>query len=130
MMIVLAVAAGGAIGAVGRYFVIGWAETLLAAWLGAGFSYGTMVVNVIGSFLLGVLVEVMALSLSISPEIRSLLVVGVLSGFTTFSAFSLDTVLLLERGEIGRALVYVLLSVGLSIGALFLGLRLIRLALS
>ena len=130
MMTVLAVAAGGAIGAAGRYVLAGWAERLLSAWLGGGIPYGTLAVNVIGSFLLGVLVELLALSLSVSPELRGLLVVGVLGGFTTFSAFSLDTVLLLERGELGRAALYVLLSVCLSVGGLFAGLRLMRLVLS
>jgi fluoride exporter len=130
MMTVLAVAAGGAIGAAGRYALTGWVERLLSVWLGGGMPYGTLAVNVIGSFLLGVLVEVLALSLSVSPELRGLLVVGVLGGFTTFSAFSLDTVLLLERGEVGRAALYVLLSVGLSVGGLFAGLRLMRLVLS
>jgi CrcB protein len=130
MMTVLAVAAGGAIGAVGRYALTGWAERLLSAWLGGGPPYGTLAVNVIGSFLLGVLVETLALSLSVAPEFRALLVIGVLGGFTTFSAFSLDTVLLIERGELGRAAFYVLLSVALSVGSLFAGLRLMRLVLS
>lgn len=130
MMTVLAVAAGGAIGAAGRYALTGWAERLLSAWLGGGVPYGTLAVNVIGSFLLGVLVELLALGISVSPELRALLVIGVLGGFTTFSAFSMDTVLLLERGELGRAALYVLLSVGLSVGGLFAGLRLMRLVLS
>ena len=130
MMTLLAVAAGGAIGAAGRYALNGWAERLLSDWLGGGIPYGTLVVNVIGSFLLGILLEILALSLSISPELRALLVLGVLGGFTTFSAFSMDTILLLERGELNRAGLYVLLSVGLSVGGLFTGLRLIRLVLS
>ncbi len=129
-MTLLAVAAGGAIGAAGRYVMTGWAERLLSDWLGGGIPYGTLAVNVIGSFLLGILVEILALSLSVSPELRALLVIGVLGGFTTFSAFSMDTVLLLERGELGRAALYVLLSVGLSVGGLFAGLRLMRLVLS
>ena len=126
MLTLLAAAAGGAIGAGGRYLLTGWAERLLSDWLGGGIPYGTLAVNVIGSFLLGILVEILALSLSVSPELRALLVIGVLGGFTTFSAFSMDTVLLLERGELGRAALYVLLSVGLSVGCLFAGLRLMR----
>ncbi len=130
MMTVLAVAAGGAIGATGRYFVAGWAERALTVWLGGGFPYGTLAVNVIGSFVLGVLVEAFALALTISPEIRALLVVGVLGGFTTFSAFSFDTILLLERGDFSRAVLNVALAVVLCVGGLFVGLRLMRLVLT
>ncbi|MCZ6721755.1 MAG: fluoride efflux transporter CrcB [Alphaproteobacteria bacterium] len=126
MKTVLAVAFGGAIGALGRYYAVGWAERLLNHWLGPGFPYGTLAVNIIGSFALGVLVESLALAFSIAPELRLLLVVGMLGGFTTFSAFSLDVVLLIERGDSLRAAFYVLGSVGLSVGGLFAGLRVMR----
>lgn len=125
MKILLAVAAGGALGAMARYLV----ATQVVQWLGAGFPYGTLTVNVVGSFILGALVETMALAWSPSPELRALLVVGVLGAFTTFSTFSLDTVLLIERHQSALAALYILLSVALSVGGLFAGLRSARLVL-
>ncbi len=118
----LAVAAGGAMGAVGRYLVgIG----ALAA-MGPGYPYGTLIANVVGGFLMGAIVEAGALRFSYSPELRAFLTVGLLGGFTTFSAFSLETALMIERGEWTSALGYVVLSAVLSIGALFGGLWLMR----
>ena len=118
----LAVAVGGAAGSVGRFV----AMSVIGHWFGAAFSYGTLAVNVIGSLVMGVLVEGWALAWSPTPELRALLTVGVLGGFTTFSTFSLDVAVLYERGEIGLAALYVLLSVALSIGGLFGGLALVR----
>ena len=118
----LAVAAGGALGAVGRYLVISTVGQIF----GAGFPLGTVVVNVLGSFVLGALTEAMALAWSPPPELRAMLVVGVLGAFTTFSTFSMDVVLLYERGALGQAAVYVGASVVLSIAAFFLGLALLR----
>ena len=126
MKILLAVAAGGALGAVGRYLIV----SQIGHWLGSGFPYGTLTVNVVGSFILGALVETMALVWSPSPELRALLVVGVLGAFTTFSAFSLDVVLLGERGQSLAAALYVIASVALSVGGLFAGLRVMRLILT
>lgn len=126
MKVVLAIALGGALGALGRYFFTGHLERWLTALIGDGFPYGTMAVNVIGSFVLGALVEVLAITVHISPELRAFIVVGVLGSFTTFSAFSLDTVLLLERGEIGRAGLYIAASVALSVGGFMVALRLFR----
>ncbi|HJN04316.1 MAG TPA: CrcB family protein, partial [Alphaproteobacteria bacterium] len=91
-----------------------------------GFPYGTLTVNVLGSFLMGALIEVMALRWSVGPEVRALLSVGVLGGFTTFSTFSLDFVVLVERGQLGTALGYAALSFSLSILGLFAGLWLFR----
>jgi len=124
--VILAVAAGGAIGAVGRYLVAGQIQHLF----GGGFPLGTLGVNVIGSLLMGALVEVMALVWSPSPEIRALLMVGVLGGFTTFSSFSLDAVLLFERHAWIAATLYIAGSVVLSLGGFVLGLRLMRLVLA
>ena len=121
----LAVAAGGALGAVGRYLVI----SAVGQVFGTGFPLGTIVVNVIGSFLLGALTEAMALAWSPSPELRAMIVIGILGAFTTFSTFSLDVALLYERGALGQAALYVGASVVLSIGAFFLGLALLRSAL-
>ena len=85
-------------------------------------------VNVGGSFIMGVLVEVMALAWSPSLELRAFMTVGALGAFTTFSTFSLDFMVLFERGALGAALLYALLSVVLSITALFAGLALMRAA--
>lgn len=118
----LSVAAGGALGAVGRYLVMSWT----GHWLGHGFPYGTLVVNVAGSFALAALIEAMALAWSPSPELRALLVVGVLGAFTTFSAFSLDVVTLAQRGDTIAAGGYVLASVVVSLVAFIAGLSVMR----
>ena len=122
----LFVALGGALGAVGRYLTI----TGVGAVAGMGFPYGTLVVNVVGSFILGVLVETMALVWSPSQELRAMLVVGVLGAYTTFSTFSLDVVLQLERGNLIGTVIYVLSSVSLCVLGLYGGLRLMRLVLT
>ncbi|MDA0230766.1 MAG: fluoride efflux transporter CrcB [Proteobacteria bacterium] len=130
MKLVLAIAFGGAVGSVGRYYVADLAERWFASFLGTGFPYGTVVVNVLGSFIFGALIESFAVTLMPSAEIRALVFVGVLGSFTTFSAFSSDSYLLLERGETGRALLYIFISVAISLGAFFVGLRLLRLILA
>ena len=122
MKLILAIAVGGAIGAVGRHVVAG--QVLKLA--GSGFPWGTVVVNVVGSFIMGALIETMALKWSVGLELRAFLTVGVLGAFTTFSTFSLDVALLTERGTLFGALGYVLISVIASIGALFAGLLLFR----
>lgn len=122
MKLILAIAAGGAFGAVARHFVAAQA----AAWFGSAFPIGTLTVNVLGSFIMGVLIETMALSWSVSNELRGFLTVGALGAFTTFSTFSLDVVVLIERGETLSAVAYIAASVALSIGALFLGLTVMR----
>ncbi len=111
----LTVAAGGAIGASLRYLTFVGATRVF----GPGFPIGTLVVNVLGSFLMGVVFVVIAKKGG--QELALFLMTGVLGGFTTFSAFSLDTFALFERGETGTAALYVLLSVGLSIAALVIG---------
>lgn len=121
-----AVAAGGALGSVARYVtVIGVGRIV-----GVGFPYGVLVVNIIGGFVIGVLAELMALVWSPSETMRAFLIVGVLGGYTTFSAFSLDAWLLIEKGLYGPAILYILASVILSIGALVTGLTLTRMALA
>ena len=122
MKIIVIIAAGGAIGAVGRYVV----TVGVGQWAGFGFPYGTMAVNILGSFLLGALVEIMAFVWTPSEEIRVFLVVGVLGAFTTFSTFSLDTVSLLQRHELGLAALYVAGSVIVSVGGFLAGLSLLR----
>ncbi len=119
---ILAVALGGAIGAVGRHF-LAHQVALLA---GHGFPYGTLTVNVVGSFVFGALVEVMALAWSPAAELRALLTVGLLGAFTTFSTFSMEVVLLAERGQTGTAALYIGLSVALSVGGFLAGLAIMR----
>jgi CrcB protein len=122
MNMILAIAAGGAIGAVARYV----AAAQIGHWLGTGFPWGILLVNIAGSFLMGVLVEAMTLVWSPSAELRALLVVGVLGAFTTFSTFALDIVTVLERGQILLAALYIGASVGLAVLALLGGMGLIR----
>jgi CrcB protein len=122
MHMLLAVAAGGAIGAVGRFLLSGWLERLI----GLAFPWGTLGVNMIGAFLLGCLAEIMALVWSPAPELRALLTVGVLGAFTTFSAFSLELALMLQRGEWLTAAAHGAGSVVLCVLALFAGLMLFR----
>lgn len=112
---VLQVALGGAVGAVARHAVNIGAGRLL----GPGFPAGTLAVNVAGSFLMGLLVVVLA---GRGNALAPLLMTGLLGGFTTFSAFSLDTVTLWQRGQGAVALAYVAASVGLSLAALLVGL--------
>ncbi len=125
MKVLLAVAAGGALGAVGRYLVM----IQVARWFGSGFPFATLAVNVIGSFILGLLIELLALVWSPPQELRALIVVGVLGAFTTFSTFSMDVALQVERGEANWAMVYIVASVVLSIGGFFAGMHLVRAAL-
>ncbi len=93
---------------------------------GAGFGYGTLAVNIVGSFAMGVLAAYLALKGEVAEPWRLFLATGVLGGFTTFSAFSMDTALLFERGELGLSALYVGVSVVGSIAALFAGLWIVR----
>ena len=99
---------------------------LIALHTGVTFPYGTMGVNIIGSFVMGLIAGYFALKGSLPQEARLFLTTGVLGGFTTFSAFSLDAALLYERGELAAAAGYALGSVVLSILALVAGLAIIR----
>lgn len=126
MKLALVIALGGGLGAVSRHFLNGWVARLT----GGDFPWGILVINVVGSLLMGVLVEWMALRGAVSNELRAFLTVGILGGFTTFSSFSLDTWLLIERGQTVSAFAYVALSVGLAIAALAAGLHLTRLVLA
>lgn len=126
MRLYLAVAAGGALGAVGRYALTTVVEPLFQP----GFPAGTLAANVAGSFLMGVVVEVLALAWSPSEEMRVFLVVGVLGAFTTFSAFSMEAVGLVQQGALGAAAAYVVASVFLSLAAVVAGMRLFRAVLA
>lgn len=122
MKLVMAIATGGAIGAVARHFV----SHQIALWLGHGFPWGTLAVNVAGSLVMGVLIELMALIWSPSQELRAFLTVGLLGAMTTFSTFSLDVAVLYERGATIWAAAYLVASVVLSVGGLFAGLAVTR----
>jgi CrcB protein len=122
MPVVLWIAAGGAVGAAARHGVNVWAGRLL----GYAFPWHTMIVNVAGCFFMGLLVEAMALRLNVGNEMRAFLTTGILGGFTTFSAFSLDFALLVERKAFVSAGAYAAGSVLLSLAAIFAGLALVR----
>ena len=122
MPVVLWVALGGAIGSAARYGV----NVLSGRMLGSEFPWHTLCVNVVGCFAMGVLVELMAVRFNVSNETRAFLTTGVLGGFTTFSAFSLDFAVLVERKSYGAALAYGTGSVALSLIAVFAGLYLVR----
>jgi CrcB protein len=119
---VLAVAAGGTLGAVSRYLVY----VAVGHLLGAGFPYATLIVNVVGSFAMGALVETMALVWSTSTAMRLFLTTGILGAFTTFSTFSLDFAVLYERKAFAMCALYTIASFVLSVGALFAGLQVMR----
>lgn len=119
MKIIISIALAGALGAVLRYAVV--------SMVGARFfPFGTLSVNVLGSFLMGLAYVVIVEKALTSPDLKHLLMTGALGAFTTFSAFSLETWDLFEKGEITLALLYILASVILSIGALWLGISVTR----
>ena len=120
----ISVALGGALGASARYLT----NVSVMRVIGPGFPLATVVVNVAGSFLMGVLVVVLARRGGM--DYAPFLMTGVLGGFTTFSAFSLDTLTLFERGEPGLAGLYVGASVGLSLAAIAVGVLLARAVLA
>jgi len=117
----LQVALGGAIGASARYLT----SVATMRFIGPGFPWGTLAVNVIGSFLMGVLVVALAHKDG-GTRFAPFLMTGLLGGFTTFSAFSLDALVIYERGEFALAAFYVAASVLLSIGAIVLAMYLTR----
>lgn len=91
------------------------------------FPLATLVTNILGSVLMGVLIDVLVRTLpALGPEIRLFVAIGVLGGFTTFSSFSLDTISMIERGELVAALIYVVLSVVVCVAGLYLGLLVTR----
>ena len=114
---VLAIAAGGALGSVLRFWMSGWVSGML----GRGFPYGTLVVNASGSLLMGFLYVLLIDRFNMSVEWRAALLIGLLGGFTTFSSFSIETLNLFEMGESLKALLNILLSVGVCITATWLG---------
>ncbi|HSM06455.1 MAG TPA: fluoride efflux transporter CrcB [Longimicrobiales bacterium] len=115
----VAVGVGGALGATARYLVAGGLQGML----GDAFPWGTLGVNVSGSFLLGLLFAAVARG-SIPPEFQALLAVGILGSFTTFSAFSLETLALIQEGAWVRAATYALGSLALGLAAVAAGMAL------
>ena len=118
--LLLAIAIGGGLGSLARHYLS------TAIYTVTGGTWGILAVNVVGGFAMGLIVELSALKLSLSPELRAFLTTGILGGFTTFSAFSLDSALLIERGDWTGAGSYMVGSVVLSVAGLFAGLWLVR----
>lgn len=118
MIQLLAIALGGAAGAVLRFGV----STGVAAVAGRAFPYGTLAANVVGSLAMGVLYVLFLERMAVSPELRAALLVGLLGAFTTFSTFSIETLMLVESGENLRALLNVVLSVVLCLAATWVGM--------
>ena len=116
------IAAGAVFGANARYLAGQWA----ARTLGTGFPYGTLIVNIVGSFLLGLLVILTTERLAVSTEVRLMLTVGFLGAFTTFSSFSVETLFLLRDGSLGLALVNVLANNAVGLLAAYTGVLVAR----
>ena len=113
----LMVGAGGAIGAIGRYLLSTWVYSLT----GRAFPWGTLAVNLLGSLLMGFLSVWLLERMTVSDEMRALLMVGFLGAFTTFSTFSIETLLLLEQGAVARAGVNIAVSVITCVFAAWMG---------
>lgn len=117
-MTLVGIAAGGAIGSILRYLV----QIQCIHWLGSKFPYGTLLVNTVGSLLIGILSIVLLERYAVSEELRLALLTGLLGGFTTFSAFSLETLGLIQQGSLLSAAGNIILNVTLCIVACFLGM--------
>lgn len=123
MFQMLVIALGGALGAVSRYAVIG----LTTEWFGKSFPYGTLLVNVLGSFVMGILYVLFVQKMQLSPEYKAMLTVGFLGAFTTFSTFSLEAFSYINQGLIVSAMTYILSSVILCIIAVWAGVSVAKL---
>lgn len=119
----LSIAAGGAVGALARF----WVSNGVYALLGRNFPYGTLVVNVLGSLVMGVLYSLLMERFVSAPEVRAVLLIGFLGAFTTFSTFSIETLNLLEQADYAKAILNVFVSVVACIGAAWLGVWMARL---
>ena len=122
MKVLLAVAIGGAIGAIARFQL---SQSLIKSFSG-DFIYNIMVANIVGCFLMGVCYEFMNLKMNVGVEWRAFFMVGILGAFTTFSSFALDVFILVERGNFLNASMYILSSVVFSILGLFIGIYIMR----
>ena len=126
MNMIIAVAVGGALGSVARYILSGFTTDIVSS----SFPWGTLSVNVLGSFLMGAVVTYMALVWNPSAEMRAFLTVGLLGGFTTFSLFSLDVINLWERGTSMAAMGYIIASIIVSLLAIILGIMIVKAIIS
>lgn len=122
MLQIFAVAAGGAVGAVFRY----WCSTAVYAWLGRDFPWGTLAVNLIGSLLMGILYVLLIERLALAPEWRSALMVGFLGAFTTFSTFALETLQLIDEGAWLKVILNIFVSVAACVMATAFGVTIMR----
>jgi CrcB protein len=119
---ILLVAIGGALGSVARLLT----SQLALRLLGPGFPWGTLAVNIVGSLAIGVFAELIARRFNASAELRYFVITGILGGFTTFSAFSLEVTGMVERGAYLPAAAYISISIVISVTAVFIGLALVR----
>ncbi len=114
MSLYLSIALGGSLGAVSRH----WVQTVTHQWLGFGFPFGTLAVNLLGSILMGFLSVILVQRFQVGDELKYGLLIGFLGSFTTFSSFAMDTLQLSDNGAILKAFSYILLSLfGCLIGA-------------
>lgn len=117
------IAAGGALGAVLRYCLTSW----ITFYWGNVFPYGTLLVNILGSLLLGIVIALLSSSVSFSLEWRAFLMIGVIGSFTTFSTFSMEIVMLCMDGQVIKAVFYSMISIIFSLLAVVIGLNGVRL---
>lgn len=122
MLRVLPIAAGGALGAVSRY----WLSIGIHRYAGQSFPYGTLTVNILGSLLMGIFYVLLVERLALSAEWRAFLLVGLLGAFTTFSTFSIETLNIIEQGELHKAMLNIVASVATCLLACWFGLWLGR----
>lgn len=115
---ILAIAVGGALGALSRYWVVGVISSLFER----SFPFGTLVVNILGSLLIGILYVLIIEKLDVAAEWHAILMVGFIGAFTTFSTFSLETLMLLQEGRVTAAFTYIFSSVGVCLLAVALGM--------
>ena len=120
LSIILSVAVGGMIGALGRFFISAYVNR----WLGSSFAYGTLTVNILGSFLIGFLF--LYFEQVISPNLKSMLMTGLLGALTTFSTFSLETLIMVQEGLYAKALLNIVLNVVLSLTATIFGMYIFK----
>ncbi|HWC53679.1 MAG TPA: fluoride efflux transporter CrcB [Chitinophagaceae bacterium] len=120
---VLLIGLGGGIGSIARYFCQKW----IADTIQHPFPWGTFAVNVLGCFLIGVIYAIAERTTMLSPQTRLLLITGLCGGFTTFSTFAFENMNLMRSGDITYAVLYIVASVLLGIGAVFAGIGLIKL---
>lgn len=122
MHIILSIACGGAIGAVSRYML----SSVIQNMTSNSFPYGMLLCNILGSMILGILYDSLSKGSFFSENIKLFIQVGILGSFTTFSAFSLESFLMFEKGDYNSAIIFILLSVILSIGGLVSGIFFFR----